>query len=282
MYILADFSNAARKAFTQLKKAEILGGLGKKVHNLSDHTLQLMKDDRKYMAKKVKEGMHYYKSNIKDKVKEINKYKSNPLNDPNKRGYVDAAQIARRGKTNSIKADTYIGRESFMNHPQDNTVLAKTLKKVGDSSKRDNTEKGVTLYKDHPKGKLKTTHISSGDEFGTNIPKAPHKTTGLIDVHSHPNTDIDKKSLRGSMSPSPGDFVGNSRLKTSLIVSPELNKNAAKLKTSRHYIKYEPIKTGSKSSLERHIEEKNDISGYQSKVKKLGGKYKVVDKNTKQ
>lgn len=117
MYILADFSNAARRMLTRTKQAELLGGLGKKI---TDVKLPPKLDEKRKLfesrireqeralnpsgfwrekldpstTKMVRERIDSYKQDIKDLY-------------PN-REYIDAIQIARRGETTPGSGRKYL------------------------------------------------------------------------------------------------------------------------------------------------------------------------------
>ena len=106
MYLLVDFSNAARRAFNQLKKASLLGNL-----------------------------------------------KEN--------GYINAARKAR-GKIKLSEKGSIISTAKELNHPQDNTVLNATRKKLIKSVKKDTKGAGLGVYRDVTDSKLKTTPVMKG------------------------------------------------------------------------------------------------------------------------
>lgn len=253
MYLLVDFSNAARKAFTQIKKAELLGGMGKpKDQKAFDFFNKIYQKELK--SKKSA------KSNV---LEQLNKVKEDSIS------YTDAAQIARRGKITPIKSKSYIDRASYITNPQDNTVLAGVIDKIENNTRKTNKEYGTGFYKDNSNSKLIAAKLSKGDEQSINIwSNFPSGRKALIDIHSHP-IGTDKISRIGNVVPSPRDFQnrkGSSR--TSLIVSPQNN-------NKRTITKY---KTGFNFD-ESYI---GFPSKYRKNVRNEGGDYTVITPNKNQ
>lgn len=218
MYLMCDFSNAVRKAFTSIKKAELLGGMGKPKKIITeakipqyvqDMNKKFIKDsrlDKKEMAKRrlsyantpqeKKEAIELLKQSntvINRQIKERLPQKA-PTSE--KVGYVDAIQKARYGKTKPIKSDNVISRSGLLQNPQDNTVLSAAQEKVVNATRKDKLQReyGLGLLKDNPKTKLKTTKLSKGasDELSIDMGditnEAFKKRSNLIGtVHSHPN-----------------------------------------------------------------------------------------------
>lgn len=245
---MCDFSNAARKAFTSIKKAELLGGMGsvKKVISKSEPDVpDFMKD---IYAKIVKDRRRFKKDNAKSellrantpqKKKEVieslkrnNAFLNQEINEnlPKKNysfekvGYVDAIQKARYGKTKPIKSENVISRSGLLQNPQDNTVLSAAQEKVVNATRKDKLQReyGVTLIKNNPQSKLKTSDLIKGDSktlavnYTPEIQKtydAKSKTVGTI--HSHPSQkggqfipDLKSrlKNEAWNVKPSPNDF----------------------------------------------------------------------------
>lgn len=233
IFLLCDtinFSNAVRKAYTQIKKAELLGGMGKaitrKVKDSGD--IKDLIADRSMYKDFLKTPRHpsdipRYKEYIREAKDNINKARKGSGKDV--RSYTDAAQIARRGSTKPIKSASYIDRAGYIQHPQDNTVLASTLKKVETNTLKSGKENGVSLYKNN--NKLKTTPMLEGDEGSVGLSLPPKNQKTLIQIHSHPLKNqtedklISKLSRIGTVIPSAADHdSNNSRGITNLIVSP--------------------------------------------------------------
>ncbi|MCA6430304.1 MAG: DUF4329 domain-containing protein [Cytophagales bacterium] len=265
-----DFSNAARRAFTQIKKAELLGGMGKPFTKKVRDT-QSIKDLIQY-KKDIAERLKYetdkeFKERLKGLVNtsriRVNKERNQISKDI--RGYVDAAQIARRGETTPIKANTYLDRSSYITNPQDNTVLAATLNKIEKNTRKDGVEYGTTLYKND--GKLKASPLVKGRKYSVEtMSSLPQTKEALIDIHSHPTGKKDDRLTRVSaVLPSPQDLK-IIRSKTSLIVSPQPD--------SRTITKY--------VSTPFTIGEINKGEKYRQKVRKAGGDYTVITKGKNQ
>ena len=220
MYLMCDFSNAARKALTSIKKAELLGGMGsiKKVISKSEPDVpdfmkeiytKIVKDRRRFKKESAKSEL--LRANTPQKKKEAvevlkrnNAFLNQEINEnlPKKNyrlekvGYVDAIQKARYGKTKPIKSDNVISRSGLLQNPQDNTVLSAAQKKVVDATRKDKLQReyGLTLIKNSPQSKLKTSNLIKGDSKSLAVNYTPEiqkthdaklKTVGTI--HSHPN-----------------------------------------------------------------------------------------------
>lgn len=216
MYLLVDFSNAARKAFTQIKKAELLGGMGK---ILSKVDTPLIKN--KIMLKQLeskKDNVDVTK--IKRLTASINRLRSN-LESPT-RSYTDAAQIARRGFITPIKSKSYIDRAGYITNPQDNTLLAGVINKIDSKTRATGREYGTRLYKDGRK--LKTQKIVEGTDTAIELPK--RTKDDVINIHSHPSAlrkSASKRDKAISVIPSPNDMLYTNSKETALIVSPQSN-----------------------------------------------------------
>lgn len=284
MYLLIDFSNAARKVYTQLKKAELLGGLGKVVGKTEDtSTILELKKQRQAIADKLKAlgkpsdkerkskaYMARDKKNLiydlQEVTQDINyKRKTAARNNPNTVSYTDAAQKARRGKTTPIKSKSYIDRSSYIQNPQDNTVLAATLNKVDKNTRKDGVEYGTTLYKD--KNRLKASSLVKGESDGVyNLSSLPKGKEAIIDIHSHPVLGKERFGRMASVIPSKED-LSQARSKKSLIVSPQAG-------NKRTITAFKP--TDSKLNVDK------DFKNYRKKVREAGGDYTVLTPNKNQ
>lgn len=271
-YLLCDFSNAVRKAFTQIKKAELLGEMGKKIKKNNPDTAEIKELlTRRYnLAKAIQRNggdtQGGLATGIEKIVKNINRKRK--ANKKDVRSYVDAAQIARRGKITPIKADTYIDRSGYIQYPQDNTVLAGTINKIDKNTRKTGTEYGTTLYKDG--NRLKASKVVEGDEGSVKaMSTLPTNKEALIDIHSHP--DAIKVSDNLSVLPSVHDLK-LTRSKTSLIVSPQIR--------GRTITKYEattkPFKQDNKLDLNTYTQQ------YRKQVRQAGGDYTVITKGKNQ
>ena len=272
MYLLVDFSNAARKAFTQIKKAKLLGGMGTSITRKipDNHILKDLLDNKrvdKSILKKPnsKEQFDQFKDMMIENVAKINAHRKEANKDV--RSYTDAAQIARRGKTKPIKANTYVAREGYIQHPQDNTVLSGAINKIDKQTRATGNEHGTYLYKE--KDKLKVVPISKGSKGQIYITPPPIGKERLIDIHSHPLKTKTAPILEkiSNVVPSPQD-LSRTRSKTSLIVSPQQD-------NKRTITKY--IQTGGTKPDEYY-----GLSGWRKRVRREGGDYTVITKGKNQ
>lgn len=299
----ADFSNAARKAFTRTKQATLLGGLG----NVKEGA-PVPKEQIRIVTREVPAPTPKYKGllsflNPKKPAKPATYITretftpENPLND--RIGYVDAIQTARRGATNPIKSSSYIDRQGYMNTPQDNTVLAGTIDKLRKTTKLDPAnEYGALLYKDSPKDTLKTTPITGGGSHSVKLygKDTEQNKKSLVNIHTHPPY---AKTIAG-VTPSPKDFQMDANQRhdtpntTSLILanSPATNQNhITQYKTSKHpssrIAKNLDEKMYSDANHQTYAETDrqdflNTFRNYRQNVKNLGGDYKVISNKTNQ
>lgn len=254
----ASFSNAARKAYTQVKKAQLLGGMDV-VKPYDTKLVQALRKEKVKVAKSGKRSMLF------GDVDSINNM-INKITGGAKRSYTDAAQIARRGKTTPIKASTYIDRSGYIKNPQDNTVLTAAQKKVIEPTRRTNNEHAVILSKN--KGKLKTSKLITGDSGSVDVPK------GLISIHSHPINKNKKDIFKGAAAviPSEDDLQIAKQYKTNLIVSPSPNQK------KNTVTKYEPIDRS--LQIDRYKPESH--KGYRKTVREARGNYTVITPNKNQ
>jgi hypothetical protein len=304
MQHFANFSNAARKAFTRTKQATLLGGLG-----TIKEGAPVPKEQRRTVTKEVPTPPPKYKGLLSflnpKKPATPKTYTTtekftpeNPLND--RVGYVDAIQIARRGGTSPIKSNSYIDRQGYINNPQDNTVLAGTIDRLRKTTSADSkNEYGALLYKDNPKDTLKTTPITGGGTHSVKLYSGniEQDKKSLINIHTHPPY---AKKIAG-VTPSPRDFQMDANQRydapntTSLILanSPTTGQNhITQYKTSKH-----PSTRIAKQLEEKMYSDANHPNGgewddrkdflntfrnYRQNVKNLGGDYKVISNKTNQ
>lgn len=303
MQHFADFSNAARKAFTRTKQATLQGGLG----NVKEGA-PVPKEQRRTITREVPAPPPKYKGllsflNPKNSPAPTTRVTTEkftpdyPLND--RVGYIDAIQTARRSGTSPIKTDTYIDRKGYMNTPQDNTVLAGTIGKLRKSSSLDPAnEHGALLYKDDPKDVLKASSITGGKSHSVKLysGNAEQDKKSLVNIHTHPPYN---KTIAG-VTPSPQDLQMDANQRydtpntTSLILanSPTTGQNhITQYKTSEHPstkigtklrdIMYSDTNhpRGGETGRQDFL---NTFRNHRQNVKNLGGDYKVISNKTNQ
>jgi hypothetical protein len=253
MYLLVDFSNAARRLLTRTKLAELKGALGKATELPAD--LKNLRYYKNYEAKDLKKGRKTLAA-IRDYRDQANKAL---LANPTRRGYVDAIQIARRGSTTPIKANTYIAREGWASNPQDNTVIAASIDKIRKQTLKDGKEQAFTITKNKSSEKVKPTFIQ-GNSKGVDY----SSRGSLLDAHTHP---LEQKTIQ--QLPSRVDLNLKNKDNTSLIIST--------VNDEPRIVKYKGT-----NKLEDRPPIGKYFDNYKKEVRSKGGDYKIITRKTKQ